>query len=276
MRVAQIVIIPQTTQDEIDKVVKRLREFRADVIDNGASFTTKAVLYSEDPGSKRSGGKMTLNKKRPMMVKEFREVAFSLQEGDVSEPFKTDFGYHIIFLEKVRGQEYDVRHILLRPKLNDNAILAAKEKLENVRQSIVDGDLSFADAAKEVSDEKETKFDGGQLRNPETQDYNFELTKMDPELYAQIQNIGDNEVSPVYKDGDRINPIKFKILTVTQRTDEHEADFAKDYLKIKALALQEKQLNAIADWQEEKIMDTYIKINGELRACDFKSNWFKN
>ena len=276
LRVAQIVIIPQTTQDEIDKVVKRLREFRADVIDNGASFTTKAVLYSEDPGSKRSGGKMTLNKKRPMMVKEFREVAFSLQEGDVSEPFKTDFGYHIIFLEKVRGQEYDVRHILLRPKLNDNAILAAKEKLENVRQSIVDGDLSFAEAAKEVSDEKETKFDGGQLRNPETQDYNFELTKMDPELYAQIQNIGDNEVSPVYKDGDRINPIKFKILTVTQRTDEHEADFAKDYLKIKALALQEKQLNAIADWQEEKIMDTYIKINGELRACDFKSNWFKN
>ena len=249
LRVAQIVIIPQTT---------------------------KAVLYSEDPGSKRSGGKMTLNKKRPMMVKEFREVAFSLQEGDVSEPFKTDFGYHIIFLEKVRGQEYDVRHILLRPKLNDKAILAAKEKLENVRQSIVDGDLSFADAAKEVSDEKETKFDGGQLRNPETQDYNFELTKMDPELYAQIQNIGDNEVSPVYKDGDRINPIKFKILTVTQRTDEHEADFAQDYLKIKALALQEKQLNAIEKWQEEKIMDTYIKINGELRACDFKSNWFKN
>ena len=63
----------------------------------------------------------------------------------------------------------------------------------------MDWDLSFADAAKEVSDEKETKFDGGQLRNPETQDYNFELTKMDPELYAQIQNIGDNEVSPVYK-----------------------------------------------------------------------------
>ena len=190
--------------------------------------------------------------------------------------FLHDFGYHIIYLEKIRGQEYDVRHILLRPKLTDEAILAAKEKLENVRQSIVDGDISFADAAKEASDEKETKYDGGQLRNPETQDYNFELTKMDPELYAQIQNINDGEVSPVYKDGDRTHPIKFKILTVTQRTDEHEADFAKDYLKIKALALQEKQLNAISEWQEEKIMDTYIKINGNLRTCDFNSNWFKN
>ena len=276
LRVAQIVVIPETTQEEIDKVVKRLREFKADVLDNGTSFTTKAVLYTEDPGSKRTGGKYTLNRKQPRMAKEFREVAFSLEEGDISEPFKTDFGYHIIYLERIRGQEFDVRHILLRPKLTDEAILAAKEKLEKVRQSIVDGDISFAEAAKEASDEKETKYDGGQLRNPETQDYNFELTKMDPELYAQIQNIKDGEVSPVYKDGDRTHPIKFKILTVTQRTDEHEADFAKDYLKIKALALQEKQLNAISDWQEEKIMDTYIKINGNLRTCDFNSNWFKN
>ena len=275
LRVAQIVVVPETTQEEVDKVVKRLREFRSDVLDNGSSFTTKAVLYSEDPGSKRTGGKYTLNKKRPMMVKEFRDVAFSLDEGDVSEPFKTDFGYHIIYLEKIRGQEYDIRHILLRPKLTNDAINSAKEKLEKVRKAIVDGSISFADAALEVSDEKETKFDGGQLRNPETQDYNFELTKMDPELYAQIQNLKDNEVSPVYKDQDRVHPIKFKIMTVTQRVNEHEADFAKDYLKIKSLALQEKQLNTISAWQEDKIMDTYIKINGDLRSCDFNSNWFK-
>ena len=275
LRVAQIVVVPETTQEEVDKVVNRLREFRADVLDNGSSFTTKAVLYSEDPGSKRTGGKYTLNKKRPLMVKEFRDVAFSLDEGDVSEPFKTDFGYHIIYLEKIRGQEYDTRHILLRPKLTNDAINYAKEKLEKVRKAIVDGSISFADAALEASDEKETKFDGGQLRNPETQDYNFELTKMDPELYAQIQNLKDNEVSPVYKDQDRVHPIKFKIMTVTQRVNEHEADFAKDYLKIKSLALQEKQLNTISAWQEDKIMDTYIKINGDLRSCDFNSNWFK-
>ena len=275
LRVAQIVVLPETSKEETDKVINRLREFRTDVLENGSSFTTKAVLYSEDPGSKRTGGKYTLNKKRPRMTKEFREVAFSLEEGDISEPFKTDFGYHIILLEKVRGQEYDIRHILLRPKLTKDAITAAKEKLEKVRQSIVSGDITFAQAAVEASDEKETKFDGGQLRNPETQDYNFELTKMDPELYAQIQKLKDNEVSPVYQDQDRVNPIKFKILTVTQRTDEHEAEFAKDYLKIKALALQEKQLNTISDWQEEKIMDTYIKINGDLRSCDFNSNWFK-
>ena len=275
MRVAQIVVVPETTQEEVDKVIKRLNEFRADVLDNGASFTTKAVLYTEDPGSKRTGGKLTLNRKRPVMVKEFREVAFSLQEGEISKPFKTDFGYHIIQLEKIRGQEFDIRHILLIPKVTPTAVKEAKEKLEKVRQSIVDGEITFAEAAREASDEEETKFDGGQLRNPETQDYNFELTKMDPELYSQIQNLKDNEISPVLKDQDRVHPIKFKILTVTARVDEHEANFAQDYLKIKALALQEKQLNAIEKWQEEKIMDTYIKINGELRSCDFNSNWFK-
>ena len=232
LRIAQIVVIPETTQSEVDKVIKRLNEFRSDVIDNGSSFTTKAVLYTQDPGSKRTGGKYTLNRKRPQMAKEFREVAFSLQEGEVSKPFKTDFGYHIIQLEKIRGQEFDVRHILLIPKVTEEAINAAKNKLEKVRQSIVDGDITFKEAAREASDEKETKFDGGQLRNPETQDYNFELTKMDPGFYAQIESLGDNQISPVIKDGDRVNPIKFKIVTVTNRVDEHEANFAQDYLKI--------------------------------------------
>ena len=125
LRIAQIVVIPETTQSEVDKVIKRLNEFRSDVIDNGSSFTTKAVLYTQDPGSKRTGGKYTLNRKRPQMAKEFREVAFSLQEGEVSKPFKTDFGYHIIQLEKIRGQEFDVRHILLIPKVTEEAIIAA-------------------------------------------------------------------------------------------------------------------------------------------------------
>lgn len=274
LRVAQIVVIPETTEAEIKKVINKLNNFRSDIIDNGASFTTKAVLYTEDPGSKSNGGKYTLNRSQPNSAKEFREVVFSLEVGEISEPFKTDFGYHIVLLEKIRGQEYDVRHILLKPKITNQSIKEARDKINRIRESIVNGELSFSDAAKEGSDEKETKYDGGQLRNPETQDYNFELTKMDPELYSQIQNLADGDVSPVYKDEDRTNSIKFKILTVTNRVNEHEADFAQDYIKIKALALEEKQLEAIADWQEEKIKETFISINeNELRACDFQSNW---
>ena len=276
LKVAQIVAEPKVSAKENQKVIDLLKQFKTDIVENGASFRSKAVLYSEDPGSASRGGKYTLNRKQPKMVKEFRDVAFSLQEGEVSDPFKTDYGYHIVMLEKIRGQEYDVAHILLTPKVSDEAVEDAKARLEKVRKRIVDGDISFADAAREASDEKETRADGGQLINPTTQDYNFELTRMDPELYAQIQNLKDNEVSLVLKEEDRTGKVKFKILMVTDRIDEHEADYARDFLKIKELALEEKKIREIEKWQKEKIMDTYIKISGKYRDCEFSNNWLKN
>ncbi len=275
LKVAQIVAEPKVSEEEKQRIIERLKQFKTDIVENGASFRSKAVLYSDDPGSASKGGKYTLNRKQPRMVKEFRQVAFSLQEGEVSEPFETDFGFHIITLEKIRGQEYDVAHILLRPKISTEAINDAKERLEKIRKRIVDGDISFSDAAKEASDEKETKYDGGQLINPTTQDYNFELTRMDPELYAQIQDLKDGEISLVLSEEDRMGNTKFKILTVTDRIDEHEADYARDFLKIKKLAEEEKKIRAIEKWQEEKIVDTYIKISGENRDCKFSSNWLK-
>jgi len=276
LKVAQIVVIPEVTQAAKQAAIDELKGYKKDV-ENGASFTTKALFYSDDLGSKNDGGKLpTMNRKRPQMVKEFRDVAFSLQEGEISDPFKTDFGYHIVFLEKIRGQEYEIRHILVRPEITPDAIKKAKDQIEEVRQKISEGKVSFADAAREFSDEEETKFEGGQLTNPTTQDFNFELTRMEPELYSQIQNLKDGEISQVYQDEDRVNRIKFKILTVTDRIDEHEANYAKDYLKIKALALQDKQLDVIGKWQEKTIIDTYIKVNGEYRNCDFEGNWLKN
>ena len=276
LRVSQIVVYPTVSQQEKQNVINRLKDFKADVIDNGASFISKAVLYSEDPGSRTKGGKYSINRKNSPMVKRFNEVAFSLSEGEISEPFETEYGFFIIYLEKIRGQEYDIRTILLRPKFSQKEIQETKSRLVNVRERIVSGEISFTDAAIEASDEIETRFDGGLLINPETQDYNFELTKMDPELYAQIANLKEGEVSIVYQDEDRYNPVKFKILTVSNRYDEHIADFSKDYIKIQKLALQNKQLKEIEKWQNEKIFDTYINISNDFGSCDFFSNWLKN
>ena len=276
LRVSQIVVYPTVSQQEKQNVINRLKDFKADVIDNGASFISKAVLYSEDPGSRTKGGKYSINRKNSPMVKRFNEVAFSLSEGEISEPFETEYGFFIIYLEKIRGQEYDIRTILLRPKFSQKEIQETKSRLVNVRERIVSGEISFADAAIEASDEIETRFDGGLLINPETQDYNFELTKMDPELYAQIANLKEGEVSIVYQDEDRYNPVKFKILTVSNRYDEHVADFSKDYIKIQKLALQNKQLKEIEKWQNEKIFDTYINISNDFGSCEFFSNWLKN
>ena len=276
LRVSQIVVYPTVSQQEKQNVINRLKDFKADVIDNGASFISKAVLYSEDPGSRTKGGKYSINRKNSPMVKRFNEVAFSLSEGEISEPFETEYGFFIIYLEKIRGQEYDIRTILLRPKFSQKEIEETKIRLVNVRERIISGEISFADAAIEASDEIETRFDGGLLINPETQDYNFELTKMDPELYAQIANLKEGEVSIVYQDEDRYNPVKFKILTVSNRYNEHVADFSKDYIKIQKLALQNKQLKEIEKWQNEKIFDTYINISNDFGSCEFFSNWLKN
>lgn len=275
LKVLQIVIEPEVSEENKQKVIDRLNQFRTDVVENGASFRSKVVLYTDDKASVPTGGLYTLNRKKPMMVKEFREVAFTLQEGEISEPFETDYGWHIIYLEKIRGQEYDVRHILLIPDVSQSAIEAAKTKMEHVRERIVSGDISFEEAARESSDEKETRSEGGYLINPATQDYNFELTKMDPELYGQIQSLKDDEVSLVITERGRTGDIKFKIMKVTDRVDEHVAEFSRDYLKIKNLALIEKRFKAIEKWQDAKILETYIKVNGEHRDCDFSSNWLK-
>lgn len=274
LKVAQIVVEPKVSEKAKQDAIDELNQIREDII-NGSSFATKVILNSDDEASKPNGGKYTLNRKRPQMVKEFRDVAFALQEGEISPPFETEYGYHIIRLEEIKGQDYIVRHILIIPEVTEQDINDAKERITKVRQSIVDGLLTFTEAAKESSDENETKYDGGQLINPETQDYSFELTKMDPELYGHIEDLKDQEVTQPIAERGRTGDIKFKILTVTDRLDQHTADYARDYLKIKQLAENNKSFKAIEKWQEEKILDTYIKVNGEHRKCTFTSNWLK-
>jgi peptidyl-prolyl cis-trans isomerase SurA len=231
-------------------------------------------LYSQDKASVPNGGFYKMNRKTPF-VKEFKDVAFSLGEGEISEPFETPFGYHIIYIEKIRGQEVDLRHILLTPTVSDQSLKDAKEKATLIKKKIENKEISFAQAARTESDEKETKTNGGVLVNPKTQDTRFELTKMDPTLYGQVSNLKEGEVSIPLIDVDQTGGKKYKLMTVTNRIDSHTADYARDYIKIKDLALKEKQINAIAKWSEEKINETYIKINGDYRNCEFTNNWLK-
>jgi len=274
IELAQIVIEPDIPQEEEQKVIDRLNQFREDIVERGSSFATKAVLYSQDPGSKPTGGKYTLDRKTNF-AKEFKDVAFSLQEGEVSDPFQTDFGWHIVKVDKIRGEEVDVRHILLVPEVTRNSVEKAKKLIDSVRTSIVSGSIDFQDAARRFSNEKETREDGGQLINPTTGDTRFELTKIDPILYDQVSKLKMDEVSLIIPDQDRQGRKKFKLITVLNRYDEHIADYSKDYLKIQELALRKKQIDAIRKWQNEKITDTYIKINGEYRDCEYSGNWLK-
>lgn len=273
MEVAQIVVKPAISEDEKKRVIEKLKEIREDVL-NGSSFFSKAVLFSEDPGSSSTGGFYKMNRKTAF-VKEFKDVAFSLSEGEISEPFETEFGYHIILVEKIKGQEIELRHILISPKVSSQAVKDAKAKIEGIRQKIINKEITFADAAKSSSDEKETRNNGGVLLNPRTMEPRFELTKMDPALYAQVSELKDGEVSMPILDQERGGGQFYKILTINNRFEEHQAEFSKDYIKIKELALRDKQIKEIAKWTEEKIKETYIKINDEYKDCEFTNNWLK-
>jgi peptidyl-prolyl cis-trans isomerase SurA len=275
VEVAQLVIEPEITKEAKQNVIDRLNVLRSDVIDNGASFATKAVLYSKDPGSASKGGLIEGITRDAPFAKEFKDQAFSLLEGEVSEPFETQFGFHILYVEKIRGQAVDVRHILLFPEVSEESVKQARAKIDSVRTKIVNGEITFSDAAKRYSTDKETRTNGGQLVNPVTLDTRFDLTKMDPELGAQVYNLKQGEVSQVFSERDYAGRMKFKILTVTKRYDEHPADFIKDYEKIKELALKQKQIKAIEEWQNKTIENTSIQVNNEYRDCDFASNWLK-
>ena len=275
LEISQIVIEPEVSEVEKERVINQLKTFREDVLERGSSFASKAILYSQDPGSRATGGKYTLHRKRPRMVKEFRDEAFSLEEGEISQPIKTDFGWHILKVDKIRGQEVDARHILLTPKIEASQLQEAKTKLDTLRNRLINEEISFKDAALELSDEKETKYNGGVLINPQTGDMRFELTNLDPVLYSQIRNLKDGEISLPIVEEERSGLKKYKILKVSNRFDEHIADYSQDYSRIKSLALKEKQLNLIKDWMLEKIESTYVNVNSESRLCNFTNNWLK-
>jgi peptidyl-prolyl cis-trans isomerase SurA len=275
LEVAQIVIEPKVSKEEEKRIIEQLETMRNDVLENGSSFSSKAILYSQDPGSRSRGGRYTLDRKRPQMVKEFREQAYRLQEGEISQPFKTDFGWHIVTVDKIRGRQLDVRHVLLVPTVSNAALGEAQNTLNLLRKRIQDGEISFSDAAREFSDDQLTRANGGVLINPETGDTRFELTKLDPQLYNQILKLQENEVSIPILEEDRSGNKKYKIVTVTNRFDEHVADYVQDYARIKDLALKEKQLKTIAKWMEDKIEETYISVSRDNQSCDFANNWLK-
>lgn len=274
VEIAQIIVKPEVTKFDKQAVIDKLNGIRKDILDGTSSFTSKAVIYSEDPGSSSNGGYYKINKKT-QFVKEFKDVAFRLNEGEISDPFETEFGYHIIQVDKIMGQDIELRHIVISPKVSPKAITEAKEKIEAIRTKIVNGELTFEDAAKSSSDDKDTRNNGGILLNPRTSEPKFELSKLDPALYNKINTLNAGEMTNVFVEQERQGAKFFKILKVVKKTAEHKADFSTDYIKIKELALSDKQFKAIAKWTEENIEKNYIKVNGEYKDCMFTNNWLK-
>lgn len=273
VEMAQIIFEPKVSEENKQTTIDRLNEMRQDVLDGNSSFSTLAVLYSKD-GSHADGGLLPPLRRDSPYVKEFKDHAFLLKnEGDISEPFESEFGFHIIQLDKIVGQEIQVRHILLFPEVSQSAINDAKKLADSVRKDILEERISFGDAARKYSDEAETRTNGGQLYNPETLDPRFDLNRLDPELNSQVYNLKEGEVSPVISDRDQFGKSFYKLLNVTKRYEEHQAEYQKDYIKIKDLALEKKQIETLDAWRKEIVKETYIYINEDHSSCRLEDIW---
>ena len=273
IEMAQIVVYAKPTKEENDRIIKKLSQIKKE-IEAGANFKIKAVLNSDDPTAAQNGGQMPVTKDS-QMVKEFKEVAFSLDVGEVSEPFKTLFGYHIVQLNQIKGKTRIVSHILMQPEILDSKIEEAKNKVAKIRKDILDGTITFEEAVLKYSEDKDTKYSGGMIVNPFTNETRFDLTRMDPSLYAKVINTKKGEITSPFYDETRQNEKMYKIIFMKDRTETHKADLVNDYVKVQKLALEKKKEENITKWAKNKINDTYIKISNKYNKCKFERNWRK-
>lgn len=273
IEMAQIVLYAKPTKEEKDRILKKLEAIKKD-IEEGASFKMKAILNSDDPTVTRNGGNLGAISKETQFIKEFKEVAFSLDIGQVSDPFETEFGYHIILLHAVKGKSRVVSHILMQPEILNSRLEEAKKKISDIRKDILFGKITFAEAVKKYSEDKETKSNNGLIVNPMTNETRFDLTRMDPSLYARVINTNKGEITEPYYDETQQGEKMYKIIYMKDRTLTHKAALVNDYVKVQKLALQKKKEENITKWSKEKIQDTYIKISSKYK-CKFEKNWRK-
>lgn len=273
IELAQIVINANPTAEENERILNKLNEIKKQVED-GASFKMKAIINSDDPGVTQNGGQYEVTKES-QFIKEFKEMAFSLDVGQLSKPFKSEFGYHLMQLHAVKGNMRVASHILMQPEVPSSKLTETREKAESIVKDINSGKITFEDAVKEYSNDKETKNNGGLIVNPYSGESTFDLTGMDPALYARVAELKKGELTEVFFDENRSGEKMYKFIIMKDRTNTHTADLVEDYVKIQELALTKKKEETIDKWAKEKIKDTYIKMADVHRKCTFKKNWKK-
>ncbi|WP_397446896.1 peptidylprolyl isomerase [Polaribacter sp. R77954] len=273
IELAQIVIKAKPTKEEIKRIVDKLTELKKE-IEDGASFKMKAIINSDDPGVTNNEGKYEVTKES-QFIKEFKEMAFSLDVGQVSKPFKSEFGYHLMQLHEVKGNMRVASHILMQPDVPDSKLAETRKQAEQIAEDIKTGKITFEAAVEKYSDDDETKNSAGLIVNPYTGESTFNLTGMDPALYARVAELKKGELTDVFFDENRNGEKMYKFIIMRDRTNTHIADLVSDYVKVQELALTKKKEETIDKWAKEKIQDTYIKMAEEHRKCNFVKNWKK-
>ena len=268
--IAEIVKNPPISIEEKLKIKEQLNDIRKRILD-GSSFSTLAIMYSQDPGSAKKGGELGFYG-RGQLYPEFEAVAFKLKEGEISNIIETEAGYHIIQMIARKGDYVNVRHILLSPKVSPQDLTIAKHELDSIANLIRSDSITFIQAVNQFS-ESENKNNGGIIINPYTMSTTFEADQLDPQVSFVIEKMEVDEISnPVpMKTEDKKDA--YRILLLMKRTDPHKANMHDDYIRIQQWALQDKQMRTVNKWIGDKAKNTYVRIIDEYKTCNFDHSW---
>jgi len=272
VKLNRIIMYPKLTETHKQEIINRLKSIKSTILSGESSFESQAIIYSEDPGSASNGGLIS-NISKGMMVKAFEATALNLEEGEISDHVETEFGYHIIRLEKKAGKKYDVRHILILSTPNAEEIEAAKEEMINIKTQITEGKITFKEAALKYSDDKYTKFNAGVMTGENGSD-SIEKTKLNPIDAYQIAGLEKGEITDPYENEEEQS--KKKNITIIQIADiipAHNMDIDTDYERIRTIALNKKRNENIEKWIKSKLPYTFISINKRYNECNFKTDW---
>lgn len=269
---AQLVIDPVLTKEEKEQFRKKAEGYRQQVL-NGSDFGTIARLYSED-GSAPYGGELGFST-RENWVKEFSAQAFRLKKGEISPVFETQFGFHFLQVLERRGEEVNVRHILVKKQPTIESLNRAKAKIDSIADLIANNKLTFNQAASVYSDDQNTKYAGGVVSNMEDRSTLIPMDQLDDvDVFNAIDPLKVGEVSkPVLYTDKRMGDRSYRIYYLRSRIPPHKANMDQDFAKIKEAARQDKVNRRLSEWFESRRETTYIDINPEFMSCEELKIW---
>ncbi|MBO7046682.1 MAG: peptidylprolyl isomerase [Prevotella sp.] len=272
---------PRIDPEEINRVKDELREYTDRVNKGESTFQTLARLYSEDPGSARRGGELGLVG-RATLDPAFATVAFNLTDPKkISKIVESEFGYHIIQLVEKRGDKVNVRHILKKPVVSDEAIEKALGRLDSIAADIREGKFSFEDAASMLSDDKETRSNKGLMSNSQMQygrsiTSRFQMQDLPPEVAKVVDTMQVGQISKSFQLINSKGKTVCVIAKLKSRVDGHRANISDDFQVLKEVVLNKRQQETLHQWVVDKIKGVYTHLNDNYRDCKFEyEGWIK-
>ena len=266
LEIGQIVVYPKANRDLELYIIDELNNYKRQIENKVTTFEQQAKLHSEDPGSKDRGGQYQINRTEKTWDPSFLSNAFRLKEGEISAPFKSKFGYHIIQMVQRNGDDAIVRHILRIPPITDEETAIGITKLDSVRSKIVAGTMDFNTAAGRYSEDEAAKYQGPYI-NSRSGGTLVTIDELDRDMVTALDKLKVGEISQPQVYTDERGKKAVRILYLKSRTEPHRMNLRDDYNRIAQQALEEKKGQTMEKWLATRIPTYYIKIDPELAEC---------